>query len=376
MKTYPFDAGVVADAVMSPPLADLAARADRRTRRRRAVGSGLAAAALVAVALMAPALRPDAEPPAGPATNEPGAFFTDTVAVDQRTVVSVRWSQCAVAVSVTTDAGATWTPYRGPTTWRACGIPTGTFYELLGPRRYAAEIEGVRYLSHDAGVTWQRRDARFTLVDTLPPGTEPRRRGAGGQGVDPTTGDLYQLRSAPVNNLWDTRQAPDGSLWMVGTNSLNRSPFVDQAPVVVRSPDRGRSWQPTGPLPAIATDPILVPAGPQDAYLLARQDGRPTLYRTTDGGRNWTHSRPPWSSALAATIGTDGALIVYGAGPTGPAAWAGRDHGRSFEPAARVPVANPRAGATIHGLIWVTGDDGSIHLTVDGRTWQRIPPPR
>jgi hypothetical protein len=363
MKTYPFDADVVAEAVEQPPLAELARRATRRTRRRRVAWSALAAVVVGAGALVATTPRQHAEPPgAGSRT-----YFTDTVAVDEQTVISVRWSQCAVVVSVTTDAGATWTPYRGPVEWVDCGLPIRSFYEVYGPRTFAAEIEGERYVSRDAGATWQRESERTSLVDNLPPGAQPRPRGFGWQYVDPDTGEMYQLSSIEPQSVWGSRPAPDGSLWMIGSNAPINS-RSEEVPTVTRSVDRGRTWQPTGALPAVAVDVILVPASAREAYLLAREGGKSMVYRTADGGTTWTGAPAPWASARVATIDPGGALIVFGDN----AAWSTVD-GRSFTGPTPVAVANPRPGAR-QGLIWVTGDDGSTRLTVDGRTWHRIAP--
>jgi hypothetical protein len=363
MKTYPFDADVVAEAVEQPPLVELARRATRRTRRRRVAWSALAAVLVGAGALVAATPRQHAEPPgAGSRT-----YFTDTVAVDEQTVISVRWSQCAVAVSVTTDAGATWTPYRGPVEWVDCGIPYHTVYEVYGPRTFAARIGADRYVSRDAGATWQHENEQFSLGDELPPGAQPRPRGFGRQYVDPDTGALYQLKLIEPQNVWDSRPAPDGSLWTIGADTPIGT-RADQVLTIMHSVDRGRTWQPTGALPAMATDAILVPASAREAYVLVREGGKPMVFRTADSGTTWTGAPAPWASARVATIDTGGALIVFGDN----AAWSTVD-GRSFTGPAPVAVANPRPGGR-QGLIWVTGDDGSTRLTVDGRTWRRIAP--
>lgn len=351
------------DATEQPP--------PRRARRRRILFSAVVVAAIVAVATVAPRSRPDPPPPIA----EAHTYFTDTVVVDQRTLISVRWSRCAVATSVSTDAGATWTPYRGPTGWRDCGIPTNTSFEVLGPRVYTARIEQLQYISVDAGATWNPYVTSIEVVDALPPGTEPVARGGSWESVDPATGALYMLPRGPLQSAWSTRAAPDGTLWTIGSDKPSRLAYVDDVPAVMRSVDRGRTWQPTGPLPAIATDDaLLVPADSRSAYLVARRAGAPMLYRTADGGATWTGTGAPWSTALAATLDPGGALIVYGDAAVGHAAWASRDGGRSFDAPAVVPVTNPRHGANTRGLIWVTGEDGWLHLTADARTWRRIPP--
>ncbi|MGI5211615.1 hypothetical protein [Plantactinospora sp. CA-290183] len=371
MPTYPFDPRTVADAATQPPLADLALRAGRRARRRRLLGSalavgGLALGAAVAVPVLGGQGRDGV--PAADARAE-GTFFTSTVVADPRTVVAVKWSECAVAVSVSTDAGTTWTPYRGPVEWRDCGIPVSSSYQVLTPSLYVATVQWQRYLSRDAGVTWQRADDRRHAVEVLPAEAEPY--GEGRESVDRVTGDLYQLSSPdfPLPDVWALRATPDGTLWAVGDRVTSAQ--QTQAPEVVRSADRGRTWEPAGQPPSTGGTPLLVAGDARRAYLL----GPGVVHRTRDGGVSWATAGAPWRVPLTATVNAAGALLICERRSDGGfTAWASRDGGRTFDRGETVSVPGAPTGGHTAGLLWVAGGDGSAALSTDGRSWQRTRP--
>lgn len=368
-----FDTNAVADAVTQPPFSAVTARGDRLRRRRVRIGVlAVAAVALAGTAVAPSAARWHSGPPASPPdrTAGSGSVFTDTILADDRTIVMVKRNACAAAFSVSTDAGESWSAYRGPVEWRECGIPVSTGYEILGPTVYAATVDGDRYISRDSAATWQPAGDSFTVLDALPDRTVPRGKGAL-QGVDPVTGAAYQVRrTATVAMVADARFAADGALWVVGRGTVEE--FSSGTPTqVVVSPDRGRTWAPAGTLPSIGVDPLVVPVSARQAYVLGAGNGQGTVHRTDDGGRTWTPTVADWAVLTTATVSNAGRLMVYGGRPNGERfVWTSDDDGRTFT---AVPVTEP--GFTTAGhladSIWRATPQGTVAVTHDGRTWRR-----
>lgn len=366
-----FDADAVADAVIQPPFSTVAARGGRILRRRRI---GLGALAVAAVVLAGVAVPPslarwNSEPPATDATAS-GRAFTDTVLADRQTIVMVRRNVCAAEFSVSTDAGTTWSAYRGPVAWRDCDVSVSTVYEILSPTVFAATVDGVRYLSRDTGATWEAGPDEFTVVDAVP---EPARlrEGRALQAFDPATGSAYQVyRTGDVKAVAAARFAPDGALWVVGSSDLDGS-TPDAPNQVVVSTDRGRSWVPAGTLPSIGTDPVVVPLDARRAFVLGAAGGQGTVYRTDDGGTTWSSAAAGWAVLTTATINAAGHLMAFGGRSNGERfLWTSPDDGRTF---AAVPVTEQ--GFTTAGYlgdaIWTASPTGVVAVTDDGQAWHR-----
>jgi photosystem II stability/assembly factor-like uncharacterized protein len=397
MKFDAFEADVVASAVRQPPLQTLARRARRRVRARLALASG-AVAGVIAIAVVISAVALGGGWAGGlaadPATTAvPGSGPTPvvhTVIFNQQTFVTVRQNNCAVSFRLTTDSGRTWTSSRGPTPWRACDstkIPM-TAFDVPRSDLYTATIDRSRYLSRDAGATWQRWEPKVVPVDAFPVGANPREcdNGCGAdnfQVVDPVSGDLQQLRELPpLSTPRMMRTAPDGALWVVGSNADKGQGSIQI--LLVRSTDHGRTWHSTNPIPGDVGTPVLVPSSGQEAYLLAARNRRQFIYRTTDGGATWTEHEAGALASIAlngqtpqAVVGVGGTLLVSGPNPIvhtgGIVTWVSRDHGQSFADPQPAPAGRLET-ATVSGLLWTLGPDGTVHLTADGHTWQDIAP--
>ncbi|MFC6018604.1 hypothetical protein ACFP2T_20635 [Plantactinospora solaniradicis] len=376
MQTYPFDSVEVAEVVVQPPLADLTERATRRVRRRRRVVSAAAVGVLVLATVAAvPVMRGLGGWSAGPdQSGSAGSYFTETVVLDSRTVVAVRYGECGAVFSVTRDAGREWSPYRGPVPWRECGRPVTTSYALLGPAVYVATVRGVRYRTVNFGATWEQQDENVYVVDDMPlhlrvaPGDDNRF-------VNPVTGGLYELAaaSAPKGD-WRIRRAPDGTLWAISSGPESGPVGASATPEVIRSEDFGRTWVRVPGVPEFATEPILVPAGPKHAYLLGECEGRTVVLRTEDGGESWFATDVAWSVSEVGTVTADGHLLigaweVYGRF----SAWLSRDGGRNFEKGGTVDAPGKPSIGEADGSVWVASGEGWAATSDDGR-WQVTSP--
>lgn len=373
MPRYPFDPATVAEAVTQPPLADLADRAGRRVRRRRAaVSAGAIGIAMVLTLTAVPLARTWWNLPST-ATAAAGALVESAV-LGPKVVVTVRYNQCAVEFSVTRNSGDTWSSWRGPVRWRTCGAPTTTSYELLGSDLYVAVVQGVRYLSRDAGETWEQQAEKVNDVAELPPHLVPRGDEAG-QFVNPVTGAIYRIGPPlPLLGFWSIRRTPDGTLWGWGPHGAPAAVHPTAQAKVVRSDDAGRTWLPTATLPVLDNNPILVPASGREAYLLGSRDGRSVLHRTEDGGRSWTATDVPWADVVVGTVTYGGYLLLceWRAGDRDFVLWRSSDGGRTFQQGDIVSVSGTPDFGEVDGLLWV-GGDGRTATSVDGRWTVAVP---
>ncbi|MEE6261325.1 sialidase family protein [Plantactinospora sonchi] len=367
MPRYPFDAATVAETVVQPPLADLAERAGRRVRRRRAAVSVTALGVAMFMTLTAvPLVRtwwnlPSHSPAAGA-----GPLVASAV-LARKTVVTVRYNQCAVQFSITRNSGDTWSSYRGPVRWRTCGTPTTTSYELLGPDLYVAVVQGVRYLTRDAGENWEKQAEKIADVAVLPLGAIPRGDQAG-QFVDPVTGAIYRIGPPlPLLGFWSIRRAPDGVLWGWAPHGAPEAVHPTAQAAVVRSDDGGRSWLPTARLPVLDNNPILVPASGREAYLLGSRAGRSLLYRTDDGGQSWTSNDAPWADVVVGTVTYGGYLLLceWRTEDRDFVLWRSNDGGRTFQQGEAISVSGTPDFGELDGLLWVAGE-GRTATSVDG----------
>ncbi|MDG4790436.1 sialidase family protein [Micromonospora sp. WMMD1102] len=377
MQTYPFDVVEVARTVRQPPLTDLVGRAARRVRRRRALLSAAAVAMTALVAVTAVPVLRGVNLTAVPAEDGTRAGVrTATAVLDRGTVVTVRYGECAAEFSVTTDGGRTWSPYRGPVPWRDCGAPTTTSYRLLGPRVFAAEVQGARYLTRDAGESWHREEERVRTGGSVPP--QAREQGdVPGQLVDPDTGTLYQpdTLAGPADGAGLLRRASDGTLWALLPGSAPGGDGQPAVPKVARSDDSGRNWRWSAPFPASVARALLVAVGPEQAYVVGDCPDGAAVYRTDDGGEAWFATYVAWESAEAATVNSGGDLLVGGWEEDGRfAAWVSRDGGRSFSRGEAITVPDGSAAGVADGRLWVAGGSGWAATSTDGR-W-RVTEPR
>ncbi|MBF9134856.1 hypothetical protein I0C86_38925 [Plantactinospora sp. S1510] len=376
MQTYPFDSVEVAEVVVQPPLADLTERATRRVRHRRRIASVAAAGVLVlATVAVVPMVR-GLGGLSGPTdqAGSAGSYRTETVVVDRRTVVAVRYGECGAVFSFTTDAGRNWSPYRGPVPWRECGRPVTTSYALLGPAVYVATMRGVRYRTVDFGATWQQHDEGVYSVDEMPKYLR-RAPGDTNQFVNPVTGSLYKLAptNTPVGN-WRIRRAPDGTLWAVSSGADPDPAGASPVPEVIRSEDFGRTWIRVPGASELPEDPILVPAGPKHAYLLGECEGRTVVLRTEDGGESWFTTDVAWSVSEVGTITADGHLLIGAWDVDGRfSTWLSRDGGRNFDKGDTVAAPGTASIGEADGSVWVASGEGWAATSGDGR-WQMTLP--
>jgi hypothetical protein len=187
---------------------------------------------------------------------------------------------------------------------------------------------------------------------------------------------LFPLKSPP--DLQDfnviTSVPPEYGWWATGTDPKTR------ALSVAVSHDLGATWSVNGlgTRPAL-TDPVLVAADANTAYVFVRTSGGLQQRRTLDGGRTWhpVESIMPWPSPASggdsmlrrfgAVSRADGSLLVWLEEPA--VFLESTDRGETFHP------TNGPAGPI------VAVSDGFVALTDpptasrDGRTWTPLQRP-
>jgi hypothetical protein len=393
-----FDAKTIAGAVKQPPLETLGNRARRRRRKRNMVAAAASVGtAAVVVSVTAQLANGSAlsstiggtpagvETPSSPHGAE--VARVQLIVLDPQTIVSVRQNDCAVVFKLSADTGQTWTTSRGPVPWRECDtarIPL-TDFAVLGPESYEATVDDKRYITLNAGATWQPWNLQAEKVDAFPAGIDPLDCLSGCSDdafrvLDPVKGKLQELRTLPpLQHRWTMRSTPDGSIWVTGSDATKSESRVE-SPEVVRSADRGKTWHPTV-LPDGATDIRVLPASKQEAYMLANHDGTSRLYRTTDGGINWTDTNATGLLEITAwTIGANGTVLIAGIKPDTHTDESfvqySTDQGQTFSGPMAFPELNQTAQiSSVTGALWTVGQDGVTHVTKDGQSWQNIRPP-
>lgn len=228
----------------------------------------------------------------------------------------------------TTDAGATWTQQS-----QGLGTPMVTSI-VIDPRvpstLYAAGHVGL-YKSMDAGGHWtrlHRADGVAILLDPSSPST------------------LYAATGAGVNGFGVLRSIDAGATWIPVNSGL---PPVN-----------------TG-MTALALDPL------QTSVLYASFEDQ-TMYRTADGGTNWTPITGPFAGHMVASLAVDSRSQLYVGTYFG--SWVSADRGLTWT-AMKLGTSDlgqnifidPRAPS----VVWV-GGAGVTYVSRDGAaTWSSFP---
>jgi photosystem II stability/assembly factor-like uncharacterized protein len=137
-----------------------------------------------------------------------------------------------------------------------------------------------------------------------------------------------------------------------------RDPDIVFGGKVSRYDRRTGQWQDVGPRPehdrVIRTQPLVfAPLDPRTLYFATSR-----LWRTTDGGQNWTATSPDLTRATWAVPANVGKYAA------------------AEKPARRGVIYAVAPSPVERGTIWVGTDDGLIHVTRDGgRAWSDVTPP-
>ncbi|GIJ57813.1 WD40/YVTN/BNR-like repeat-containing protein [Virgisporangium aurantiacum] len=391
MTLTPLDPEVVAAHLRPPPLADLARTARRRKRRRWVTGAAAVASTVAAATLALPLGSGHPEPPAitdlpqprptqtytSPPLPSPPRFHRFMTVLDRTTAVSFGQTGCAVVVQLTTDSGRTWTTPGGPPPLADCNPSTDVPFEqtVLDAATYRVAIAGRGWFTTDAGRTWTPAPADRE-VGAFPPGRpdttlecesgcdRPR-------AVDPDTGGLLTLRTdPPFKQYREADWADPDTIWVVEKETPNSGRKLRAA----RSNDRGRTWSEPFDLP-LKHGGNLVPTGPRKAYFERLTSTGMDLYRTDNGGQDWTWRTLPMESPIGVTQTATGELIVLAGVLAGMDGWVSTDRGKTFTGPATIPLSRPSSGGLGRGLAYGTDSEKTTQV-YDGTGWYEIPPPR
>lgn len=260
------------------------------------------------------------------------------------TAISFLSTQVGYAAGWTYDNATVLRTMDGGSTWTATGdAPVSlSALEVLGPSELVALGQADLYVSLDGGRTWQ---------------------------VEPFARGWYPAALG---------MASAQSGWVIGYSpSTGRQLFFTQ--------DAGMSWQ---SLPTPFVPSAVAPLGGQDVlaagtakvaevYLNPDRQGRtatrlksqtPYLWRSTDGGLNWTplslpHWRPQQGTPVGMRVGTGGLLWLW----SGASIWLSPDGGASFH---RIAFRQLGALGDVsftdqqHG--WLLTTAGVLYATNDG----------
>ena len=210
--------------------------------------------------------------------------------------------------------------------------------------------------------------------------------------VDPTSGDVYRLRSEPPGLDLDRAGpgsvsypirslyvSPDGAIWTVFSPSMG-------PPTLIRSVDRGATWQQSPRPPAQFQYAAVAARSGREAYALivptvdedhAVAPGPTRLLRTGDGGATWEEvptDLPHTDHGRPFTVAADGALLVADGTGTDAEVWISRDGGAHFTAGPAIPGGVPGSAP---GRVWIGAGEhlGPAQVTEDGEHWRPLPLP-
>jgi hypothetical protein len=305
----------------------------------------------------------------------------------------------APVVYRSTDSGRTWTAVLDRSTKPDTAFPTAPAMTVLEidptnvDRIFAAGSEYV-LRSDDGGQTW--RDVTSTPLGLgRYAGTGFSGLVASGVDVNPFTAGQLVLTGLDAANLiisgdggtsWETQRFPDWDRWG-GTYDFS---FADASTMFVLTGQAGRfggiGWSTDGGTTfsfAAGSAAGLPERGEQSnlqataiealdaTTVLATFDGR--LYRSVDGGGNWTTiDAPAGAGDLERSSTTPGTLLLSAA----DGLYRSTDGGSTFElmpgsPAELTSLTYAPDGIIVFGTRWRTGTDDGL-WRFDGSSWQLV----
>ena len=292
---------------------------------------------------------------------------------------------CRAVLRRTTDGGVTWTRAPGPRgTWRPADEP-------LPPNRvagvmFADERTGWAFghhvfATHDGGATWREVSWGY-VFDVVPRGAVYWSVGYEGCLSNPC--GPFAVRARIGDDTPDPLPGFEAGLHVGSFAAVDErhAYFVDgyaadpesdgPDPVVTGTADGGRTWQ-RHPAPCRRSAARRLSAyAPGGLWIVcgALADDTQWQAKSSDGGRTWTTTRLP---GRGASVGRIVALSETVAWRTGANAGllVTRDGGATWE---AVPGFGKVAQVTFadaeHG--WALDEDGYVHRTTDGVTWERL----
>lgn len=205
---------------------------------------------------------------------------------------------------------------------------------------YVLDYEGTIYLTQDGGKTWSST--------TLYPEKSP---------------EILSISVSPVN--WR-------EVYIVTYTLMNANPPT-HITTVQKTTDAGGTWSPIWkketPADVIATLPevdnvIIHRTSPHILFLTPRNDG--LLYKSIDGGQNWTSISPPTLATSAFAIDPQSVNTIY----LGSPGWKSIDSGTTWRPLANGLAAyitsfviNPDNTQVIYAA---TGENNGVMESLDG----------
>ena len=306
------------------------------------------------------------------------------------------------------DAGRTWRmlPFpRGGQGYRVDALAiTATGPSVL----YVGGSAGV-FASDDGGRTWQATD----LVPNRAERAVIQRRGEGWiflltvHPLDPglmyAGGATSTWQSTDGGGHWtrfqegridfaidpqDTRvlYAPNQQ-WQLLDNGYAATPVLPTEDSIVKSTDGGRSWRPSGRLPGLDVDRLVVnPGDPRVVFATTSNDrGVQALYRSTDAGASWqpTSLTSKWIHQVSPDPRDP--ATVYAQTQTGPSNDGGvsrilksTDGGATWWPLFRRDDMQPHEPSLLPldpaqpSTLYVDSDAGLLKSTDAGATWHRM----
>jgi photosystem II stability/assembly factor-like uncharacterized protein len=303
-------------------------------------------------------------------------------------------------------------PAQGAAAWRASRLPGGPAFTLAAvpgaPAAVDAFVGRHVYRSADGGRTWSVAGRAFASPGTLvrsrdgsallySRGAGPTYRSTDNGGhwakivisgcnlvlvrsmdpvpggpyaVDPCHGRLYRADAAAAT--WRHIHAPRG---LTATAEITRAPGTPRNMALT---DSGRAWwSATGGRSwhRVAGADLVSPVFNGPAMVWARGtigNGASGLYRSTDGGRHWSHVAGPGSNPLIVGMQAGLLAVVYGGGGPSLALW-GPESGQWHRIATGLP---PPAYTTIPHVVFVSDAlvygavAGPVRIPLDGSGWQ------
>jgi hypothetical protein len=386
-----------------PPSADLIEGGGPVRRRRTGLAVAvLSGAALVGFLLTGPSHITHPNPGPIPSSEaEPGPDFSvNRVAFTDADFGYALLSPCRLSASCegrwslqrTTDSGRNWHRVASPLDAR---VATSAAVYARGRHDVALVIAGIRFVSNDAGLTWQKVPLERIggSVDAVPPGDEigyycPADCSRPLSAHDPVEGIHHPLRRQP-QLTGDPAQLLVAGFVAADQVWLVIGPLTD-APRILHSVDRGRHWA-TVPAPAFDDwfDPTLLLAPDGSQVYLATRGGAQAhvkrVWRLTDpvNGR-WVGAATdgmPLDTIREIRVLPDGELRYADVAGN---AWLTEEDATRVVPAPR-PLLNGRrvninVGQVVDGVVVATPavglrGDRVLVSTDSARHWQVHPVP-